>query len=138
MDNHLKREAFKHIKKTPQTYLLLCCKKLVQFWGRIPGEIKVLEGLPLIKIIIYIFHYSLIGLFFLGLIIIIIKHSFQTLFIIPLSMIVYFTGIHAALVALPRYRIPIIPMVIIFSAYGLSEIIRWLRRDKASNTSVAL
>jgi len=57
------------------------------------------------------------------------------LFIIPLSIIFYFTAIHTALVPLPRYRIPIIPMVIIFSAYAVSEIIAWFRRDKASNTS---
>ncbi len=138
VDDHLKRDALERIIKDPLVYLKLCVKKTLQFWGRIPGEIAILDGRPFIKLLIYLHHYSMLILFITGVIMIIHAHRINLMHIVPLSLIVYVTGIHAALVALPRYRIPIIPMLIIFISYGSFHILACLFKDKVSNTSRAL
>ncbi|HCG77471.1 MAG: hypothetical protein COZ37_05930 [bacterium (Candidatus Ratteibacteria) CG_4_10_14_3_um_filter_41_18] len=118
-------EGIKNVKDNPGAYSFLCVKKLGRFWLQIPGGKRVLEGKNLQKIIIFIFHYSLLFFFLLGLYLC-LKEKRKEAFI-PLLMIFYFTFAHIFLFAIARYRIPIIPLVLAIAGGGLYRIIQYRR-----------
>ncbi|MBU1862819.1 MAG: glycosyltransferase family 39 protein [Candidatus Omnitrophica bacterium] len=137
IDDYLKKEALKRIKSDPTTYIRLCLGKTVRFWLRIPGEEEILRDRFILKWLIYLSHYTLLCLFVYGLIALCKNGCLAVYHIIPLTIIVYFTLLHAAFSALPRFRIPIIPMVILLSSYGLVHFYRRLRTDKTRRTASA-
>lgn len=120
------QEGVKNIKENPGAYLILSIKKLRRFWLRIPGGEMVLEGKDKEKILIFTFHYILFFFFLLGLYLC-LKEKRKELFI-PLSIILYFTLIHILLLALPRYRIPVMPLVLAIAGGGIERIIKNSKR----------
>ncbi len=124
-DKKFFREGIKNIKNNPGAYSLLCLKKLGRFWLQIPGGKRVLEGKNLQKAFIFTFHYILLFFFLLGLYLC-LKEKRKEVFI-SLLMIFYFTFIHSLLFAIPRYRIPIMPLVLAIAGGGLNGIINWRR-----------
>ena len=115
------QEGIENIRRNPGAYLILSIKKLRRFWLQIPGGERVLEGKKLQKILIFTFHYILLIFFLLGLYLC-LKEGRKKIFI-PLLMIFYFTFIHVFLLAIPRYRIPIMPLVLIIAGGGLYGLI---------------
>ncbi|NOX98091.1 MAG: phospholipid carrier-dependent glycosyltransferase [Nitrospirae bacterium] len=116
-DQRLKEEALKNIKENPLGYLRLFPRKFARFWFKIPGGKEVLKGKTLSKDFLYTIHFLLLFFFALGLWFSLRKRTFAIL--TPLLIILYFTLIHVILFAIPRYRIPITPFILIFSAMGL-------------------
>lgn len=47
-----------------------------------------------------------------------------------LAIILYFTIMHTLLFAIPRYRLPIMPYVLIFAVVGFLRILDWKGREK--------
>lgn len=116
-DKKLKEEALRNISSAPMTYLLLCGKKFMRFWFGIPGSKQLLIGKPVVMAFLYIFHYITLVLFIIG---------FSTQQgntsqgrWIAMTTIVYTTVLHSILFPIPRYRIPIIPLVLVFAGSGL-------------------
>ena len=120
VDNYLKKEAMQRITKDPAGYIILCLKKAIYFWTGLPGAEEVLKRKPLLAILFRIFHYSLIVLAIVGLIQT-TKNQIRNPIYLPLLCIIYYTLIHSALMALPRYRIPILPFVIFYAAHGITQ-----------------
>ena len=114
-------EGIRNIRNNPGAYSLLCLKKIGRFWLQIPGGKRVLEGKKLQKVLIFTFHYILLLFFLLGLYLC-LKKKRKKVFI-PLLMILYFTFIHLFLLAIPRYRIPIMPLVLAIAGGGLYSVI---------------
>ena len=121
-DRKFLSEGIKNIRNNPGAYSLLCLKKIGRFWLQIPGGKRVLEGKKLQKILIFTFHYTLLVFFLLGLYLCLKKKRKKEVFI-PLLMIFYFTFIHLFLLAIPRYRIPIMPLVLTIAGGGLYSVI---------------
>ena len=119
-------EGIKNIKKNPAAYSLLCLKKFGRFWLQIPGGKMVLEGKNLQKVFIFTFHYILLPFFLLGLYLC-LKEKKKRVFI-PLLIILYFSFIHIFLLAIARYRIPIMPLVLAIAGGGLYETIKNSKR----------
>ena len=81
-----------------------------------------MERKKLQKILIFTFHYIILLFFLLGLYLCLKKKRKEVF--IPLLMIFYFTFIHLFLLAIPRYRIPIMPLVLAVAGGGLYRIIQ--------------
>ena len=119
-DKKFLSEGIKNIKNSPGAYSFLCVKKLGRFWLQIPGGKRVLEGKKLQKVLIFTFHYILLIFFLLGLYLCPKKR--KEVFI-PLLMILYFTFAFTLSLAIPRYRIPIMPLVLAIAGGGLGKIV---------------
>lgn len=117
-------DALKNIRQQPMGYIHLCFKKIYRLWCWVPGNKRVLEEKPTLKFLLYMIHLPLLFCFILGCV-----SSLKNLsppMIIVLCPLVYFTLFHALLFAIPRYRIPIIPLFLIFAALGLQNLIAFL------------
>ncbi len=125
-DKKFLSEGIKNIKNNPGAYSFLCVKKLGRFWLQIPGGKRVLEGKKLQKILIFTFHYTLLIFFLLGLYLC-LKEKKREAFI-PLLMILHFTFAFTLSLAIPRYRIPIMPLVLAIAGGGLGKIVYSLKR----------
>jgi 4-amino-4-deoxy-L-arabinose transferase-like glycosyltransferase len=133
-DRRLWEEGIKNIKNNPAGYLKLCVKKFGRFWFGIPGSKEVLKGMAVVLKLLYAGHFILLAFFVVG-----VKRAFSELnpgITILFLMIFYFTLTHVVLFAIPRYRIPIMPLVIVFSAVGISQSMRmrsaWLEPPSAT------
>lgn len=128
IDERLRREAIKNIKNNPLGYLRLCVKKFGRFWFLIPGNKEVLKGKVLIKGLLYTFHFIILFFFVLGLRF--VKRNWTIAALPPLLIILYFTLMHVILFTIPRYRIPIIPLILVFSAIGFYQVINLIFRPR--------
>lgn len=124
IDNELKRRALATIQKEPFQYVRLSFKRIFRLWLHAPGEQLVLKDKPWLRNCILIFHYGLLAVFLIGLIALFARNEFRFYHLFLMLIPLYTTLIHSMLVALPRFRIPSIPIIIIFAAYGLSVIIK--------------
>jgi hypothetical protein len=138
VDNELKRRALQTIKNDFGGYLRLCLKRIFELWLGIPGSKEILKSYLWAKIFFFVFHLSVLVLGSYGFISLFRWKHVPLRYMLPFSFIVYFTIFHTALVALPRYRIPIFPMVILYAAYGFVVAAGHIRERKASKTSEAL
>ena len=119
-------EAMKNIRQNPGAYVFLCFRKSGRFWLQIPGGRRVLENSLSAKILIFILQYFLLFLAVLG-----IRSAFQEknpFVFIPILMITYFTLTHIFLLAIPRYHIPVLPLVAVIAGRGA---IHCARKERA-------
>jgi hypothetical protein len=124
IDNVLKERAYAAIRSDVLAYARFSLLRVGQMWGSIPGGQEILQGRPLLYWATYLYHMVILVFALFGLAIMIQKKEGTLLTYLPLTFIVFFTLVHGALVGLPRYRIPIIPMLLIYSAYGIVFMIR--------------
>jgi len=135
VDNELKKRALATIKADVPAYFSLCFRRFFELWCGIPGGKEMLKGHYLITNFIYLYHYVMVIFALYGCSHLVFKKSINELHIAAISFILYFTLIHCALVALPRYRIPIIPMFLLFSAYGMVSLFRRFNERRTSGTA---
>lgn len=118
-DSILMAEAKKMILDNPFTCSKLFFKKIYRFW------IKVYENIPrgLQRNTNIFFHWGLtiihLLLLFLAIIGIYKSKIEHTKIRILYYLLVYYTLIHAITFAVPRYRIPVMPFIVIFSSIGI-------------------
>lgn len=108
-DRKFLAEGVKNVKQHPAAYALLCVKKIGRFWLQVPGGKQVLDQRPAAKILVFAFQYLLLLLFFFGLFY--AWRERNTRIYLPVLMVFYFTFVHLFLLAIPRYHIPVLPLV---------------------------
>jgi len=116
-DKRFKEEAIKNIKGHPFRYAVLCVKKLFRFWFGVPGSKEVLKDLILIKFLLYAIQSIVVFFFVLGIWFLI--KDWDIVKAVPVTMIFYFTIMHSLLFAIPRYRIPIDPLILTIASIGI-------------------
>lgn len=130
-DDKLKEEAIKNIKEHPFVYMRLCFKKIWRFWFLIPGRKELLKNKMLLRVTIHLIYLTVLFFFILG---VWFLRKQKDVSVLPiLFMILYFTLIHSLLFAIPRYRIPITPLVIVFAAAGVQVVYKAYKSGKISN-----
>ncbi|MFQ5646649.1 MAG: glycosyltransferase family 39 protein [bacterium] len=112
-DRMLRRAAWELIKSNPYRYLIVCLKRLKIIWLNL--------GSPhtpfLRRYLVLIFNAPLILLFLSSFIF--WGNRMNFICVIPLLLILYNTAGHMLVQASWRYNIPIMPYVLIFSAYSM-------------------
>jgi 4-amino-4-deoxy-L-arabinose transferase-like glycosyltransferase len=120
-DRKLGEEAKKMIRANPTKFIKLSIKKLYRFW------IKVYEAVPsgrrrsgdqIIFIGLSLTHLSLLLLAGVGLFRFPEK---RYAYKIILVLLLYYTFVHAATFAVPRYRIPVMPLLFPLAAFTLQQ-----------------
>ncbi len=124
LDSYFKREAIFFIKNNPRRFLELTVIKVARFWSFTPNAgnyqswkyklISVMSYGPLILLACWQ--------------VIATRRRWKELIFLYLP-IVFFTGLHTVILGSIRYRIPIMPYVMIFSAAGLSKFLLPEKRD---------
>ncbi|MCX8063843.1 MAG: tetratricopeptide repeat protein [Candidatus Hydrogenedentes bacterium] len=141
------RKSISNIVSNPKSWLKLTLKKVLLFWG--PIEItndtvpeldrensKILSKLPKFSIFSSIFFASIVYILFS----VILKRNFsaQLPFIVSLSVLVtitYFLSVLPFFVA-GRYRMPIIPFILIVDLWFISELWRNLSEKRISSITI--
>ena len=121
VDNVLRKEALTRIMADPIGYTGFYLSKMIPFWLRIPGEQALLTGRKNLGIAIRGYHYLVLLMAIGGMAIGLKKKKLRTVSLFFLMMIAYTTVIHILLGSLPRFYIPILPIVILFAALGASN-----------------
>jgi len=114
-------EAIKNIKENPAGYLILLVKKVGGFWRR--PSVGVVEKFGLKKILIrgsnYLLHYLALVFGIIGSLLVVKR---KILLAYPLILIIfYYTLMYTLLFGIPRYHIPVLPMLIVLATYGFSR-----------------
>ncbi|MEW6680739.1 MAG: glycosyltransferase family 39 protein, partial [bacterium] len=122
VDRKLCKEAFKNIRENPLGYVKLWPKKLYRLWFWIPGGKEVLKPYPKIKVFLAIVQYLVI---FLGLLGIIIGWERWKIFLPLFTIIIYISFLHSLFfLAIPRYNLPIMPHLLVFSTMAVIRILK--------------
>ncbi len=125
-DQKLGEDARKMIRANPGAFLKLSLKKVYRFW------IRVYETIPtgsqrstnaVIKISLSIIQIILLMLSVVGMIRFPVKEAGYW---ILLMLLFYYTLVHAVTFAVPRYRIPVIPLLFPFAAFTVQQIFDFL------------
>lgn len=111
------RGILQGIRRAPINYFMLCGKKFVMFWSGIPAP---LAGSPGVTTALYVLHYLMLVLFVLGFRAPQIRSSKERW--VAIMVIIYFTLIESLLFPVLRYRILIIPLVLVFTGSGIARL----------------
>lgn len=124
LDRHFKQEAVNFIKNNPRRFLELGVIKLRRFWSFTPNAsdyrgwkykaISIVSYGPVVLLAIWQ--------------IIATRRRWRELVFLCLP-IVFFTLLHTVMLGSIRYRIPIMPYVIIFAANGFSKLLSLKRTE---------
>ena len=129
--------AFREILSNPIDYVIVTFKKVGKLWYHPIGAIRTLPKYSQTAAnLLIVAYYIMLGLALTGLI---MSFKNRLLYSAPfLITIFYFTAVHSLLLTLNRYRVSALPFVIIFSAYGLTEIYQRLKeRFRPNNLNEA-
>jgi len=116
-------QALDFIKSNPLSYIKLCFKRLFLFWSPPVRNINIdnFDSETLFRIIWLLCYLIVLFTGFMG-IIFSIKEKNKKAFLIILIFF-YYTGIHMLTVSTIRYRLPLIPLLMIFSNFALIKVI---------------
>jgi 4-amino-4-deoxy-L-arabinose transferase-like glycosyltransferase len=114
-DIYLRTQALNYIKNYPGNFLKLSFVKFIRFW-RLDPYAKDFSRYKLLSI----FFDGLLLSFFIAGMICCIRKRRECLFVC--LIIIYFTVFHMITIGSIRYRIPIMPYVIVFGSYSLSHL----------------
>jgi len=120
-------KSFNFIKNNPVKASLLTIKKGILFWRK--EEIPLNENYRFCKTLVPILHFPFISFGLIapfGLLGIFISLKNRKCRLIILFILLYMISITMFFVS-ARYRLPIIPFLLIFCSYGLTQIIKWIR-----------
>ena len=122
LDRHFRREAIRFIVNNPGRTIQLAGIKFKRFWNIVPNA----PGYTSLRYrLISIFSYGPVLLFGIGGIILTAKKWRKAVLLyLP---IVFFVLVHLIILGSIRYRVPVMPFVIIFAAYALPLSLGWLK-----------
>ncbi|GMM71797.1 hypothetical protein MTsDn5_17490 [Alteromonas gracilis] len=116
---YLKKLAVDHIIENPLSTLSLALQKVVLFWEPPPLNRHLEQPIPEKVIrVAWLAYYCV--LFMLALSSLFLIKNFKREHYLVLSIIVLFCAIHGAVYVAPRYRLPIMPLVVLVGTYALS------------------
>jgi len=127
LDKRLFKEGLNNIKDNPITYFVMSIRKFPRYWVTSHSSVfgidkpnswylRERQYFPLfVKFCLLSLHTLLLILGFIGALL--VRRQWKS-FIIPLLLICYFTG-HIFLVTIPRYHVPALPYVFIFTSVCL-------------------
>jgi len=120
-DQLLTGEALKHIKADPLAAARLMVKKFFRFWFWVyegaPSGMKR-QGGGLVQFLLALSYYPILLLFCAG--VWLSRRRWRELAFIHL-LLGYYMALHVAMLVVPRYRIPVLPLLIFFAAFALWE-----------------
>ncbi|MBN7818452.1 glycosyltransferase family 39 protein [Bowmanella yangjiangensis] len=119
--NHLKQLALTHIFENPVSTIKLSIEKVIVFWTPPyhEGKGEKSSGESLIRLVWLVIYSTIISLALGSLFFI---RKFNRKHYLILSTILLYCLIHGAIYVIYRYRLPIIPLVIILSTFTSKEI----------------
>jgi len=138
-NERLMAEAKKNIASEPVKSAWLMVRKFFRFWlwiyeGKPTGQQRT--GNALVQWILKICYYPILLLFLLG--IYWTRNRWRELSLIH-WLILYYASIHAIMLVVPRYRFPLLPLMIVFAAEAGLRILAWiLDRRRTSVQQVRL
>lgn len=122
-DAKLVAEAKKNMAAEPAKTLWLMVRKFFRFWTWVyesaPSGQKRTASSP-VKLVLEIAYYPVLILFLAGLII--TRKRWKEFVLIDL-LLLYYASLHAVMLVVPRYRIPVIPLMVIFAAAAVGWLI---------------
>jgi 4-amino-4-deoxy-L-arabinose transferase-like glycosyltransferase len=120
-DREALSQGISNIVANPQGYISQVPRKAVYFLlpegMSVLGSSKTAQGLVLILFQLVILVLALAGW---------IINRFSLSSLILASLIIYFIGMHVVFISTPRFNLPIMPYVLLFSAAGTAPIVRYL------------
>lgn len=125
-------KSFSQIKKNPLFFVKLCFLKFYYFWGHV--EIPQIYSMRLIERFMSVLKWPLIGFFLIGPLCLI--GLFRILFYLDRRKIIFILFIATYILSLlpffmtARYRIPVVPILCLFAAYSLSEILDCIQKRR--------
>jgi 4-amino-4-deoxy-L-arabinose transferase-like glycosyltransferase len=121
VDNEKKmfREGIKNIINNPLGFLKLTIKKFFRLWFKPVGAELVEQKNVLLGKLMYVFQSGLVLLFIFGFIKVYNKDLLSVL-----VMFVYFAIMHNLITPIPRYRIPVEWLMVMFGSYGFLKILK--------------
>ena len=127
-DRYLGGAAIEIIRDNPKRFIKLMGKKFIRFWNIVPNY----EGFSSFKyrIISMLSDGIILPLSILGIILSLRIRRKMLLFYL---IIIFFTFFHMIFLASIRYRVPIMPFMIIFSAYSIQQLMRYTKKYERSN-----
>lgn len=130
-DRILREEALTSIRENPLAHIKLAFKKVYRFWGKVyenlpTGEGRKTNALFLLGLSI---PHILLLLFSIGGMVR-IRQPKASIWLLYL-LLLYYTGVHAVTFAVPRYRIPVLPYLFPFAAWGFMWLLDRLSKKKA-------
>jgi 4-amino-4-deoxy-L-arabinose transferase-like glycosyltransferase len=130
-DRRLTAEAFSNIKGQPVATAGLMLRKLYRFWFWIyesaPTGYKR-QGGSMVQVVLAMAYYPLLCLFVAGLVL--SRGKWRELLFIYL-VIVYYVALHVVMLVVPRYRFPILPLMVLFASLAVWQLLqKWPGREK--------
>ncbi len=124
LDEYFQRKAIEFMVNNPKRTIQLAWIKFRRFWNVVPN---VKEYSSRKYKLVSIFSYGPILLFAIGGIILTAKRWREVILLyLP---ILFFVLVHLIILGSIRYRVPIMPFVIILAAYALPLSVGWVRRN---------
>lgn len=127
-DRILYREAWAMIAAEPGAHLLLWIRKIPRFWLGVPGSELLLAGRPGVIALLGASWAVVLALGGSGVLWAARRDGGAVRLV--LLVLAGFTLLHLPLIAIPRYRVPLIPLVMPFAAAGLLWAADGLRRRR--------
>lgn len=127
-DRRLTQEAVNNFKAQPLATLGLAAKKFVRFWfwvyeGTPTGTKR--HGSSWIQVVLALCYYPLLLLAMIG--IWLSRRQWRSLLLVHMLM-AYYVALHVAMLVVPRYRFPLLPLLALFAALTLGMLLqRWLQ-----------
>ncbi|KPJ62542.1 MAG: hypothetical protein AMS15_03495 [Planctomycetes bacterium DG_23] len=124
-DKFLRREATRYILEHPGRFLRLCGMKFIRFWNPVPNY----PGFRRLLIIIGTAG-SFLPVVFLALLGMGLERRDWRKWFLVVSPVVYFTLLHMVFVGSLRYRVPVMPFLVVLAGAGGWRIIQGLKKKQ--------
>ena len=110
--------GFKFIKNDTDQFLRNAMDKFIQLWRPFPNT-KFPQVKPVYAIIYFLSFSPVLILWFIGMPLSFIQFKYTSLIYL---LIIYYTGIHMIMLACMRYREPLMPFLILFAVFGITQL----------------
>lgn len=109
------REAGKNIAESPLTYGWFCARKVWNLWRPTPGEKSQVFGSSILFWGLRSYHVLTVALFLVGLL---LPRRVRRRDVWLFLLLLFWTALHALTFSVPRYLLPVLPVVILYGSSG--------------------
>jgi len=123
-DKFLRREAVRYIVEHPGRFLRLSAAKFIRFWNPVPnypGFRRPILAVASAASFVPVLFLALLGMW--------LKRKKWRRWLLPVLPVLYFTLLHMVFVGSLRYRVPVMPFMMVFAGVSGWQIIQgWKRK----------